>query len=314
MYSSQPPSYPYTTPTASNGSLPSGYISPPESRRALEEEKERQIQPQRQSLPSIHEALGNDNPLSYGGPPTSAPAQQVHPSQAPPHSTSPGFTRSGTEAPTGPPGPPNPFSFSHQHHQQLQAEASRSSLTSINTQDSRTASLHSFNSGRSPTQSAKTGITTNSTYEYSAPPSAGGIGSPSGYAPPYSQSFSFQSQPTAPSYPSHYDARYGAWKQGAPEPVRVEEIKNGYTRSPLPGHGDSMKRHLEVYDVEASLNEVCIFPQLSQWNGKANKTDHRYEHPNFGFLETLRYESPPNTAIGTGDGIASIIARSRGND
>lgn len=253
MYSSQPPSYPYTTPTASNGSLPSGYISPPESRRALEEEKERQIQPQRQSLPSIHEALGNDNPLSYGGPPTSAPAQQVHPSQAPPHSASPGFTRSGTEAPTG---PPNPFSFSHQHHQQLQAEASRSSLASINTQDSRTASLHSFNSGRSPTQSAKTGITTNSTYEYSAPPSAGGIASPTGYAPPYSQSFSFQSQPTAPAYPSHYDARYGAWKQGAPEPVRVEEIKNGYTRSPLPVHSDSMKRHLEVYDVEASLNEI----------------------------------------------------------
>lgn len=152
MYSSQPPSYPYTTPTASNGSLPSGYISPPESRRALEEEKERQVQPQRQSLPSIHEALGNDNPLSYPGPPTSAPSQPVHhPSHAPPpHSTPPGFGRQGTE---GPAGPPNPFSFSHQHH--LQAEASRSSLTSINTQDSRNASLHSLSSGRSPTRVRK---------------------------------------------------------------------------------------------------------------------------------------------------------------
>lgn len=262
MYSSQPPSYPYTTPTASNGSLPSGYISPPESRRALEEEKERQVQPQRQSLPSIHEALGNDNPLSYPGPPTSAPSQPVHhPSHAPPpHSTPPGFGRQGTE---GPAGPPNPFSFSHQHH--LQAEASRSSLTSINTQDSRNASLHSLSSGRSPTQSAKTGITSNSTYEYSAPPSAGSIASPNGYAPPFSQSFSFQSQPSAPAYPSHYDARYGApWKPGAPEPVRVEEIKNGYTRSPLPGHGDTMKRHLEIYDVEASLNEVCICSWISR--------------------------------------------------
>lgn len=90
----------------------------------------------------------------------------------------------------------------------------------------------------------------------------------------------------------------------------MEEIKNGYTRSPLPAHGDSMKRHLEVYDVEASLNEVCSF--LNQFGGMEEliETDHRDEHPDFGFFETLRYEGPSNTAFGTGDGIASVIARS----
>lgn len=263
MYSTQQPmSYSYTAPTAGSGSLQPGYISPPESRRALDDDKEKSVPPQRQSLPSIHEALGNDNPLPYHGPPTSAP-QQVH--HAPPsHATSPGFAgRSGGEAP---PGPPNPFNspFSHHHQHQLQQEASRSSLTSINTQESKNPSLQSLSSARSPTQSAKTGITSisgsqTSGYEYSAPPSAGSIASPNGYAPPFSQSFSFQSQ--APSYPSaHYDPRpyqNTPWKPNAPEPARVEEIRNEFASRPsFPGHSDSMKRHLEIYDVEASLNEV----------------------------------------------------------
>lgn len=270
MYSSQPVSYSYGTPTASTtGSLQSGYISPPESRRALDEENEKQqAPPQRQSLPSIHEALGNDNPLPYHTAPTSAPPPQVHPHHhapphPPPHTSSPGFVgRSARE------GPPNPFNPAFPHHQ-LQTEASRSSLTSLNTQDSRNTSLHSLNSAKSPTQSAKTGVTSISgpqvsPYEYNAPASSGNVASPSGYAPPFSQSFAFSSQPppNAPSYPSApYEARNypgTPWKP-TPEQMRMEEMKNGYaSRPPLPGHNDSMKRHLEVYDVENSLNEVCF--------------------------------------------------------
>lgn len=277
MYSSQPPvPYSYGTSAGSTGSLQSGYISPPESRRALEEDKEKQqVPPQRQSLPSIHEALGNDNPLPYHNAPTSAPPQQQVHHAPPPHTSSPGFVgRPGRE---GPPGPSNPFnpSFSHPHpHHQLQGEPSRSSLASSNTQDSRNASMQSFNSTKSPAQSAKTGITSVSgsqvsPYEYSSaqpppPPSTGNTtSSPTGYAPPFSQSFTFsQPPPNAPSYPpAPYDARayHGTPWKSTSEPVRMEEMKNGYVSRPsLPGHGDSMKRHLEVYDVEASLNEVCI--------------------------------------------------------
>lgn len=45
---------------------------------------------------------------------------------------------------------------------------------------------------------------------------------------------------------------------GAP---RVEEVKGGFVARPIPGqpHSDSVKRHLDVYDVETSLNEVWIF-------------------------------------------------------
>jgi hypothetical protein len=42
---------------------------------------------------------------------------------------------------------------------------------------------------------------------------------------------------------------------------RVDEVKGGFVGRPIPGqpHSDSVKRHLDVYDVETSLNEVWIF-------------------------------------------------------
>ncbi|PYI06030.1 sexual development transcription factor NsdD [Aspergillus sclerotiicarbonarius CBS 121057] len=277
MYPGQPLPLSYS---ASTGAVPLqvGYISPPDSRRALEEEKEKQQpQPQRQSLPSIHEALGNDNHLPYPAP-TPAPPQQAH--HVPPHSLPSNIVgRSGTD---GPPGPPNPFSngastgsfmresaFSHQP--QLQAEASRSSLTSINTQDSRNASLQSLSSGKSPTQSTNTGNTSisgsqlGSGYEYSAPPSAGSVASPNGYGA-FSQPFPFQSQPpqNAPAYPSAaYDARPymgQSWKPGVPETARLDEMKGGLaTRPTIAGQpqSDSVKRHLDIFDVETPLNEIA---------------------------------------------------------
>ncbi|KAL4980783.1 hypothetical protein BDW66DRAFT_156497 [Aspergillus desertorum] len=246
MYPNNSLPYSYSTTPASAGP---GYISPPESRRA-EDEKEKAP---RQSLPSIHEALGNDNPLPYPPVPTSAPPQQ--PNSAPPSHHLSSFGRSSGE---GPSGPPNPFSngtsflreSSSSNQPQLQTEPSRSSLASLNTTDSRNASLHSVSSGKSPTQSASTGITsvsgsqTGTGYEYNAPPSAGSVASPTGYSG-LSQPFPFQSQPPpgAPVYPAaSYDSRPYEVKSGIPGPL---------------GHqGDSAKRHLDVYDVESSLNEM----------------------------------------------------------
>lgn len=265
MYPGQQSPFSYSTSTH-NAAPPPGYISPPDSRRALEEDKER-ISQQRQSLPSIHEALGNESPLPYPGPPTSvAPTQQT---QHPPPRAPSLVSRPGGEAPQGPPNPfsngasTGPFMRDSTYQQpQLQGDVSRSTIGSVNTRDSRNPSLQSLaSSNKSPTQSAKTGITSisgsqhSSGYEYSAPGSAGGVTSPNGYGPIH-HTFPFQSQPPpgAPSYPtSHYDTRpYMApsWKPGVGEPIRP----------PISGHpyGDSVKRHLDIYDVESSLNEVCL--------------------------------------------------------
>lgn len=265
MYSGQPLPYAYAT-HATNTPSQSGYVSPSESRRTLEDEKDKATP--RQSLPSIHEALGNDPSLPYPAP-TSAPQSQPGHTAPPSHL----IGRPGAE---GPAGPPNPFSANappaaslmrepaYPHQSQLQADASRNSLTSINTQESRNASLNSLSTGKSPTQSAKTGITSvsgsqnSSHYDYSAPPSAGSVASPNGYNhfPP---NYNFPpSQPAGPSYPqAPYDSRY----MGAP---RVDEVKGGFVTRPIPGqpHSDSVKRHLDVYDVETSLNEVWIFSYI----------------------------------------------------
>ncbi|KAL4907928.1 hypothetical protein BDW74DRAFT_113738 [Aspergillus multicolor] len=280
MYPNNPVPFSYsTTPT----SVGPGYISPPESRRA-EEEKEKAP---RQSLPSIHEALGNDNPLPYPAP-TSAPPQQ--PSSAPPpHHLSSSFI--GRSTGEGPSGPPNPFSngsaflreSSLSHQPQLQTEPSRSSLASLNTTDSRNASLHSISSGKSPTQSASTGITsingsqTGPAYDYNAPPSAGSVTSPSGYSG-FSQPYPFQSQPPpgAPVYPAAaYDSRPYEVKSGIPGPF---------------GHqNDSAKRHLEVYDIESSLTEMVDLNTrtLDFSRHYANKAHQSRSGPVMGALPSL---------------------------
>ncbi|KAJ5155073.1 Zinc finger NHR/GATA-type [Penicillium coprophilum] len=233
----------------SYANAPPGYISSPEARRAIEEEKEKHNP--RQSLPSIHEALG-DNPLPYPASTSAPPPPSAHP--APSHLI-------GRPSAEGPAGPPNPFSTGptgslmrepgFPHQAQLQ-DASRSNLASINT-DSRNPSLHSISTGKSPTQSVNTTNTSvgsqNSGYEYSAPTSAGSVASPNGYGhfPP---NYSFQPQ-SGHSYPPPYDNRT---YMGAP---RVEEVKGGFVGRPGPPHNDSAKRHLDVYDVESSLNEIA---------------------------------------------------------
>lgn len=260
MYSGQSLPYGYA-PHTTNTPTQSGYVSPSESRRTLDDEKDKATP--RQSLPSIHEALGND-PTSLPYPaPTSAPQPQPGHSAPPSHL----IGRPGAE---GPAGPPNPFSTNgppaaslmrepgYPHQSQLQTEASRNSLTSINTQESRNASLNSLSTGKSPTQSAKTALTSvsgsqnSSHYDYSAPPSAGSVASPNGYNhfPP---NYNFPpSQPAGPSYhQAPYDNRYMAAPRG-------DEVKGGFVTRPISGqpHSDSVKRHLDVYDVETSLNEV----------------------------------------------------------
>ncbi|QQK47369.1 Zinc finger, NHR/GATA-type [Penicillium digitatum] len=204
MYSGQSLPYSY----ASNA--PPGYISSPEARRALEDDKEKHTL--RQSLPSIHEALGNDNPLPYPASTSAPPPQSAHP--APPSHLI------GRPSAEGPAGPPNPFSngpptgplmrepnFPHQARESL---------------------LHKV-----PKQGSLR------------------VPSPNGYGhfPP---NYSFQPQSGSHSYPpAHYDNRS---YMGAP---RVEEVKGGFVGRPGPPHSDTGKRHLDVYDVETSLNEIA---------------------------------------------------------
>ncbi|GKZ96838.1 hypothetical protein AnigIFM59636_011356 [Aspergillus niger] len=292
MYPDQSLPLSYSALTGS-GHLQSGGISSPASRRILKKD-ERQRQRQRQTLPSIHEALGNDNDLPYPAP-TLAPPRQVH--HALPYALPSNIVgRLGTEGPSGPPNPSSSAStgplvqeFGYRPQPQLQAEATRSKSASINTQHARNASLQSHNFGKAPTRSAKTGITSisgcqvDSVYEYSAPstPPTGSLALSDGYGA-FSQPFSFQSHPqiNRPDYPSaSYDARPYAgalWKPG------MDDVKANLAARPTvvgQPQSDSIECHLDINEVETFLHEVRYYLLLAP--GK----------PQSGLQLVLRYEA-----------------------
>jgi glutamate--cysteine ligase catalytic subunit len=270
-----------------------GLLSPPESRRTSGDEKESQRPTARQSLPSIHEALGSEQPLSYPAPvpPPSAPVsapQHYHPSSA---VTSPSDPRQrtfstdlhGSQGPSNPfshprspyigtpashaPPPPPPQSHAESSHRPL-FSSPRPPFSSNPQHNSKLPTLHPLKTTQSPPTSAARPNAPYSypphsaSYEASAPPPPGSM---SHYAyPPYSSNYPLTAPPqSAPNsaYPpatSTYSAppRYpppGSWRDGS-EMARLEEKKIG--RSSLAPYGESVKRHLESFDLEASLNEV----------------------------------------------------------
>lgn len=265
MYPGPPPPYAYPSNPVSSIPPPPSHTLSPAPRRSMELDKDpSQSQPPRQSLPSIHEALGNENPLPYPGHPSSgAPAHSAHHHPPPPPNV---LSRPSAEGPTG---PPNPFSnntapsflrdsqYHPQQHSPAPADLSRSSLVSLSTQDSRKQSLQSV-SGKSPTTSTQTAPTSISTsqYDYSAPTSV--IASPNTFG--NSQQYSWPSQPPA-SQPGSYDSRSyngNAWKASVDQ-MRVDEKRELIRPAGVPmgqPHSDSVKRQLDSYDVESSLAEV----------------------------------------------------------
>lgn len=112
-----------------------------------------------------------------------------------------------------------------------------------------------------------------SAYEASAPHSAGPMNPNYGYSqypPNYPLSAPAPSGPSSgyPPSASTYSApsRYPppSWATDKADLARMEEKKIGH--SSLAPYGESVKRHLESFDLEASLNEVCILshaPRLS---------------------------------------------------
>lgn len=135
-----------------------GYIASPESRRANEDEKDKQA-PLR-SLPSIREALNNDSPLPYPMPELLPRLHFTH--------TASSYCQIRRPSAERMPTPPNNFSkplacsaiWDHgfPHLSQLQVQVSRTNVASITTQESENVSLDSLNMAKSPILSAKTDI------------------------------------------------------------------------------------------------------------------------------------------------------------
>ncbi|KAF2005599.1 hypothetical protein P154DRAFT_570892 [Amniculicola lignicola CBS 123094] len=283
------PSHVFGSQSGPASSLPgslSGLLSPPESRRTSGDEKEGQRAPARQSLPSIHEALGSEQPLSYPPPPSTAPVSAPPPYLPPTTTTSPSDSRSRPFSTDihGNQGPPNPFAHprspylgtptstsappppSQAHHDSLPRPSFPSSA-----HNSKLPTLHPLRTTQSPPPgpprpSAPYSYPSqpSSAYESSAPHSAGSMN----HYPPYSQyPQNYPLSAPAPGGSSHgyppsasaYSAppRYPppSWRAENPDLARLEEKKLG--RPSLAPYGESVKRHLESFDLEASLNEMA---------------------------------------------------------
>lgn len=273
LYSGPPPPYSYPSSVTSSVTGLSSYISSQVPRRMSDDDKE--PEPLRQSLPSIHEALASSQSITYSTGPsqTFAASQAPHPvnSNAPATAAIP---RSHPE--TVLQGPTNPF-----------AQTQPMPYSNFNSQDRRPQPLHINHSDPSPSRFScinghdPTPYSTNakaapspsppmrpvprhSQHSRSSPmyapashPSAS-VGSQHVYAP-YQSTYPYTSQsPTTLSYPSYAQP---TWRSDGLELDRAEEMRKAAPKGSPRGskhYGESVKRHLDIFDLETSLNEVSF--------------------------------------------------------
>ena len=284
MYSGPPPPYSYPSSTASSVLGLTGYISPPDSRRTSDDDKDPQAALHQQSLPSIHEALGKDQPLLYSAaPPAIVPPTQTSVPVSLRTPTTP-VSRSHPDAVL--PGPPNPYAASSQplpyNHepsdrsaQQVPRKGShgeepplRSSRFATHDPSSQAVN-HPIVSSPIPAvrpnplsmQHQNSSPMYNSVLPHSATvlPQAGYYGQ---------SAYSYPPQPASILSYQNPIAQPPAWRTDGTEIDRTEEMrKAACKRSPPSSHhggqhyGESVKRHLDIFDLETSLNEV-IFPMV----------------------------------------------------
>ncbi|RMY70508.1 hypothetical protein D0863_05726 [Hortaea werneckii] len=260
-----PPPYSQPPPSISQANTytnaQSGVRSPPESRRTSGDEQDAKHVP-RQSLPSISEALGVESQTSYAASTPAPPPASTNPSHQVLAASSSPKRSYGMEPPPLPPssyGSNGAYSSYPPPRQETNAqptyhshEAHRAAYTSER------PSLHLQTSQPPQPQhpSYNYPTTTSPGYEHPQPHSAATTGSshaPYGYTPyppRYAQPTSSTGGSSGPiyqpslSYPAPLTPST-SWKSDSGRDGRPAE------------YSSSVKRHLDMYDLEGALNEIA---------------------------------------------------------
>ncbi|WEW59126.1 hypothetical protein PRK78_004595 [Emydomyces testavorans] len=273
-YQTAPSQHIYSSSVPSSFPPGSGYVSSSAAHRPGESERDQYLPPQqtqaghRQSLPSIHEALGN-NPLSFQPGSSHTTAARHSLSQLSPSHNTP------TSGANGAGGLSDPFSntssstplaqdhLANQHSAKpasIRSEGQRSSVASIHSQESRNPSIMSLSSGRSPTQSARTTHSQGSSYDIQGTAPTSSMSSPTAYGayPPGHAYLPNGSQQNAAHALPSYDVKGNTpWNLNPTENVRIEPVKPGaLTRGPSIPYSEPMKRQLDMFELQASWNEI----------------------------------------------------------
>ncbi|KAK4557050.1 glutamate--cysteine ligase [Recurvomyces mirabilis] len=230
-YPSGPPP-PYSQPAPASTLHASAWPSttsahtPPESRRASEEDAK-----QKQSLPSISEALGVDSQTSY--------QSHTRPAVAPASPLSAGIKRYGMEPPPAPTVHTSTGAFAPHRHEPPSA---------LHLQTSQSAPLPALQQpaySYPPTSSPSSTSTSSFTYGYTPYPSRYAQPPPSTTSAANGPIYQPSASHPAPQTPST------SW--------RSESSTKFVPSEPATGPGDysaSVKRHLDLYDLEGALNEI----------------------------------------------------------
>ena len=287
LYSGPPPPYSYPSSTASSvvGGHTNGYVSSPtESRHILNEDKKEQQQLNKQSLPSIHEALNRDQPLSITSLLTSTTAAPL-PSPQSAHyisnhsPTSPRY-RSYKEYPSAGPPPNLPRTHSSPTHHSEQPRIFHSPRPGADPSSNRHSNGITRESHYPPMLPPRTIPSPAPVSRPPIPPSTFRPSSPQydavprttstmnashvyvSYPTPYSYGTSMPSmtsnhQPPSPSNISNW--RYGESDANPCEDYRRVAVKENMEKRSF---GEAVKRHLDNFDLETSLNEVRVEIEL----------------------------------------------------
>lgn len=278
MYSGPPPPYSYPSSTTSSViALGGGYISPTESRKPVDDDKEPPSS-HRHSLPSIQEALASEPPLSITSllsKPTPLQIPQSNQNQSPTTL----IPRSYPETPRGPPNLLTQQSPSSYHFRepldkparpQYSPRASNNSVSSqfpaVNSHDNHYTIIQPSRTPASPTHPMRPTAHaiqpqhSSPIYERNPrPPLPMNPHYPYGsYQAPYSY------PPPTTGIPSYSALQPPSWRAEGAEIDRAEEVRRAAPGKGSPRasqYGESVKRHLDIFDLETSLNEVRWSPQ-----------------------------------------------------
>lgn len=285
MYSGPPPPY-YPSSTASSVIGHGGFISPTESRpkmTAVDDDKE-PLSSHRHSLPSIHEALANESPLSITSllsKPTPQPISQ--PNQN--HSSANVIPRS---YPEGPPRAPlsvanqHPTSTYHAHDcsekpapppfsPRSASDSKPSRFSAVNTHDPHYPPLQPSRTVSSPTDPMRPSQPiqhqhASPVYERFQRPAL-----PTNSHPYNTCHAAYSYPPPSASIPSYQTPHLqpSNWRSNGSEIDRVDEARRTASKGSPPAgqaYGESVKRHLDIFDLETSLNEVSTKTNVSELN------------------------------------------------
>ena len=279
-YSGPPPPYSYPSSAASStiggresvsGPPPTSYGHSTESRHAYGDDKEIPPPP-RQSLPPIREALSTAPNISINSllsnSTTSSDHRPPYPAQSPTSPTHRNYLDNPPRGPTESFPQEKPASYGPYESHERSTRTAYSPKIANSYSFARSPAVTTNSSMQPPRTVAsptRPGATAFPNHQPLSPrstldqlPRSGPPASSYEYKPNYQPAYSYP--PTTPGAASYTSppSQGNPWRNADFD--RAEEIRRAAAKNsppPRAAYGESVKRHLDIFDIETSLNEVC---------------------------------------------------------